>query len=182
MTIKFAVEDWKLEAACRTGYPHDAWFPDSGSGRAAKRICRSCPVRRRCGWDGASRGERWAIVAGFSCSDPVQRASLARWVGLPYPDATAAVCGRCGIDFETRDKATLCRDCRGRVDIAPVQAHIRALRDAGKSQAEIAVEGSVADSTIFILSRTDCRWRTIAQDKAERILAIPMPPGIEVSA
>lgn len=38
---------WEQDAACRTADP-EAWFPITGTGAPAIRICRQCPVRQAC--------------------------------------------------------------------------------------------------------------------------------------
>ncbi|TXS52699.1 WhiB family transcriptional regulator [Streptomyces sp. t39] len=70
--------DWRIEAACRDVDP-ELFFPVGGSGpallqiKAAKEICRGCPVRERCldwavrehqdfgVWGGLDENERRAL-------------------------------------------------------------------------------------------------------------------------
>lgn len=167
-------EDWRKEAVCAELDP-DAWFPDSGEGEEAKRVClEQCPVRRPCGLAAVKTGDRWGIAAGFDLCDPDQRAELRKYLGLHADAPHVLTCTECTAEFESRRIETLCPGCRDRVDVSPVHARVRALRSV-MSAGDIAAAAAVSISTVHVLSKPECRWRTILQDKAERILAVPMP-------
>jgi hypothetical protein len=62
---------WMDDAACR-GVDPDLWYPDQGdwnSSRAAKRICRSCPVRLACLAYAVANGEAFGVWGGLSSND-----------------------------------------------------------------------------------------------------------------
>ncbi|GAA1110420.1 WhiB family transcriptional regulator [Nocardiopsis metallicus] len=57
---------WWAWAACRDMDP-DLWFPaQSTSVRAAKRVCRVCPVQLNCLTDALGRGELYGVWGGTS--------------------------------------------------------------------------------------------------------------------
>lgn len=172
------MDEWPTFAACRDHPCPDMWFPDSGSGKTAKRICiEECAVRWECGTSAVRQDERWGIAAGFRCTDPEERAQLREWLGLPAQRGDTIECRECGARFETRRRNTLCPRCRDCVDAAPVREHVLALRAAKVSWLEIAIAASVAPSTVRGLKQRydGTPWRTIARDKAERIMALPVP-------
>jgi WhiB family redox-sensing transcriptional regulator len=48
MTLLLSELEWRAEANC-SGFDPDLWFaPGALEHKEAKRICRSCPVRREC--------------------------------------------------------------------------------------------------------------------------------------
>jgi hypothetical protein len=57
---------WQDYAACR-GQDPDLWFPgQGGSVRAAKRVCRVCPVQINCLAEAMKRGELYGVWGGAS--------------------------------------------------------------------------------------------------------------------
>lgn len=67
---------WRARALCADPqFDPELWFPESGSARAAKRICAACPVRAEClafsltlgvpvgVWGGLSEKQRRALPA-----------------------------------------------------------------------------------------------------------------------
>ncbi len=55
---------WQAYAACR-GQDPDLWFPgQGGSVRAAKRVCRMCPVQINCLAEAMKRGELYGVWGG----------------------------------------------------------------------------------------------------------------------
>ncbi|MFF4374573.1 WhiB family transcriptional regulator [Nocardiopsis dassonvillei] len=57
---------WQAYAACR-GQDPDLWFPgQGGSVRAAKRMCRMCPVQINCLAEAMKRGELYGVWGGAS--------------------------------------------------------------------------------------------------------------------
>ncbi|MFE7799060.1 WhiB family transcriptional regulator [Nocardia sp. NPDC057440] len=172
--------DWKTKAACRNHPCPDLWFPDTNGGTYAEQICKACPVRRQCGEDAVKRDERYAIVAGFRCSASDQRDELRVWLGLPGHGGNTKACRDCGQAFETKRPNALCPACRDCVDTEPVRRWVEVLRAAGMQIKEIAAAADVATSTIHGLRRGSggLPWRTMARDRAERILAVPVPQRV----
>lgn len=77
---------WQDRALCARTDP-EAFFPDrGGSAQAAKRICRSCPVREQCLEYALENDERFGIWGGLSASERMA-ASLDR---KPRPVPAAA--------------------------------------------------------------------------------------------
>lgn len=78
-------EPWTADAVCAQTDP-EAWFPDKGgSTRAAKAICRSCPVIAECLAYALRNDERYGIYGGLSererrrlkpCTEDIARRSL----------------------------------------------------------------------------------------------------------
>jgi WhiB family redox-sensing transcriptional regulator len=59
-------QPWYDRAACLTT-DADAFFPEKGgSTRAAKRVCRGCPVQAECLQYAIDNGERWGVWGGLS--------------------------------------------------------------------------------------------------------------------
>ncbi|RKS07055.1 transcription factor WhiB [Nocardiopsis sp. Huas11] len=59
-------DGWPEHAACQ-GRDPALWFPDQGgSVRAAKQVCRRCPVQINCLADAMRRGERFGVWGGSS--------------------------------------------------------------------------------------------------------------------
>ncbi|MEN0137593.1 MAG: WhiB family transcriptional regulator [Rhodococcus sp. (in: high G+C Gram-positive bacteria)] len=65
--------DWQLAAACRDADPMVFFHPDNERGeprasrvRAAKRICRGCPVRARCLGYALEAGEHHGTWGGYT--------------------------------------------------------------------------------------------------------------------
>lgn len=57
---------WSKRAACRN-VDTDLFYPDRGGDiRAAKRICRACPVQAPCLDYALERGERYGVWGGLS--------------------------------------------------------------------------------------------------------------------
>ncbi|WP_028648688.1 WhiB family transcriptional regulator [Nocardiopsis sp. CNT312] len=57
---------WQAHAACR-GMDPDLWFPAQGGAvRAAKRVCRACPVQVNCLAEAMRRGEPYGVWGGAS--------------------------------------------------------------------------------------------------------------------
>lgn len=76
-----ATGTWQEESLCSETDP-DAFFPDKGSpSRAAKAVCRRCPVRRECLDAALERDELFGIWGGLSREERValkrRRAGLA---------------------------------------------------------------------------------------------------------
>lgn len=172
--------DWKLRASCRGHADPDLWFPDSNGATTAQSVCLECPVRRQCGQDAVARDERYAIAAGFRCTDSHQRDALRRWLGLPGHGGNARACRDCGQVFETKRRNSLCPDCRDCVDTEPVRQHVQALNAAGMQIKAIAAAAEVSLSTVHGLRRgsSGLPWRYMARDRAERILAVPVPETV----
>lgn len=57
--------DW-AQAICAQTDP-EAFYPEKGgSTRAAKQVCRGCPIRRECLEDALARDERFGVWGGLS--------------------------------------------------------------------------------------------------------------------
>ncbi len=177
MTGPEQANDWRSRAACRDHPCPDWWFPIIGTGANAIGVCRGCPVRRDCGQDAADRDERFGIQAGFRCGDSSQRDQLRAWLGMPPRAGTMQTCKECSTVFETRRRISLCPGCRDYVDSTPVREHLAALQAAGVSQDQIATAALVSVTTVrgLLYGSGGHPWRTTSRDKAERILAIPVP-------
>lgn len=66
-------ETWKADAICNQTDP-EAFFPEKGnSSRAAKVVCRGCPVRDECLEYALDHDERFGIYGGTS---PTERRQL----------------------------------------------------------------------------------------------------------
>lgn len=168
---------WWLKAACRNHPVPNLWFPQKGTGDAAKSICMGCDVRRQCGQDAIDRCERDAVAAGFKMTDLDERNGLRAFLGLPPERGKSVPCVDCGVVFETRRANRLCPDCCDTVDARPAAAWVRELRTAGMSWREIASGAEVSPHVVRALvgcagSRVT---RAITRDRAGRILAIPVP-------
>jgi hypothetical protein len=177
MTIEM---NWRLRSTCQD-YPPDQWFPERGGGEAAKKICiNECPVRRECGQEAIELDERWAIAAGFRCSDSGQRNELRLWLGLPPLAADVRTCKNCFARFETRRPISICPGCRQSVDAGPVRQHLAALKAANVTYRQAAELAGVSPSLIkgLIHGSGGHPWRNIARDNAVRILAIPVPQRV----
>nr|WP_073702803.1 WhiB family transcriptional regulator [Nocardiopsis sp. TSRI0078] len=69
---------WQEHAACR-GQDPDLWFPhQGGSVRAAKRVCRWCPVQINCLAEAMKRGELYGVWGGASEDERRQFRTAAR--------------------------------------------------------------------------------------------------------
>ena len=91
---------WKLDAACLNVDPETMYDPDQV--RAAKKVCRGCPVRESCLRFALDTEEPWGVWGGF---DDLERRRLL--AGRP-----AILCARCRIEFVPRvEQAKRCPDC-----------------------------------------------------------------------
>lgn len=72
-------DDWTLLRACAgRSFDPDLMFPEDGDEvgvKAAKRICRECPVRTQCLTDALSRKEKYGVWGGLTRHE---RAALSR--------------------------------------------------------------------------------------------------------
>lgn len=62
--------EWVERAVCRSVDP-DLWYPDKGDSvgsRAAKAICRSCPVRAACLAYALDHKEQYGVWGGMSAT------------------------------------------------------------------------------------------------------------------
>lgn len=59
--------DWKRLGLCRSYGIPDLWFPEGSDweehAEEAKRVCRTCPMLRRCGEAAEANDEQWGIWA-----------------------------------------------------------------------------------------------------------------------
>ncbi|MFG1794236.1 WhiB family transcriptional regulator [Nocardia sp. NPDC049149] len=177
--------EWGLRAACHNHPVPDMWFPDHGTGPEARRICvEECPVRRACGEAAIARGEKFAIAAGFRCSDPMQRTALRRWLGLPVTAQKGVPCTRCGQLFQGK-KRQLCPDCKGLTDVTPVRQHVHTLHfDEGMAITRIASLADVAATTVraVLFGVAGSTWQNMDKERAQRLLAVQPPARSRVAS
>ena len=89
-------DNWRLQAACRTGNVHNLFFPDGHTGRydhqieQAKTLCRRCPVATQCATGAIRRGEDHGIWGALDVGD-LRRIRRKHGTALRAPGYLAAV-------------------------------------------------------------------------------------------
>lgn len=76
-------DDWREHAACRNTRHPDVWYPDKEqihTIRAAKIVCKQCPVRADCLDAAFDNGEPFGIWGGYT---PQEREVIRRNNGIP---------------------------------------------------------------------------------------------------
>lgn len=129
-------------------HDHDPnwWFPEPGdttTARAAKTICRRCPIRVQCLTDARARGERAGIWGGVDL-DQARRTQERQ-------HCQQATCTACGQQWQpTRGKDRRCPPCRtARRNRAAIKRdHALHLHTGGADVATIAATLDVSHHTI----------------------------------
>lgn len=173
-----ATVDWRLRGACRS-YGADLFF-DPALVEDAKAVCRKCEVQEECGEPAAKAGDRWGVRAGYDLSNAAERDELRARFGLHRQarPPVSKTCQTCGAESDTHMRE--CYSCQGLVDAAEVREHIIALRMAGMTLVDIAAAAKVSNPSMrhMFYGRGDEKTVYTARDKAERVLAIPVPTGV----
>ncbi|MEV6432887.1 WhiB family transcriptional regulator [Nocardia sp. NPDC051463] len=173
---------WRDKALCRRQDP-EVWFTPAYV-RLAKEICAACPVRRQCGEAADDADVYHGVAAGFDLTRYVERQRLRKWLGRAVRAELGAPitkpCQRCGLQFETRERLRQCPNCRDLVEAAPVLDHVDQLRRAGLLLIEIAPMASITLKSLhhMLYGKGGKPPAWMARDRAERILAIPVPRAV----
>lgn len=169
--------NWRDEAAC-LGTDPALWFTAAAVPNA-KKICRGCEVLRACGEAASDAGDTCGVAAGYDLASYEERRQLRIFLGrADQPDhgESTKVCPSCGQQFATRMRVRRCPSCRGLADMAPVHRHIDQLRRSGRLMTEIAALAGISPSSLghALWGKGGKTPGYMAQDRAERILAIPV--------
>lgn len=87
---------WRRKARCgdATGSLLELFFSTQRKDiEAAKRICRTCPVRVECLMDALATGERWGVRGGVSA--PKRRKAAKNMCGTPESKRAGCRCAAC---------------------------------------------------------------------------------------
>ena len=112
------VRDWRADAGCRDSDP-DLFFPEFNDYRAARAICRRCPVADECLAD--AMADTYAGGHGMrgGLTPPERRARMSRadaWERAQNDPRTRGgrVCAGCGAEFEPGNWSVVQRYCTAR--------------------------------------------------------------------
>lgn len=87
---------WRLRAVCsdKAGSLLELFFSSQRRDiEAAKRICRTCPVRVECLMDALATGDRWGVRGGVSA--PKRRRAAKNMCGTPESRRSGCRCDAC---------------------------------------------------------------------------------------